>query len=737
MSINKKLFELIKNNQKEEFLKTFKENTDIDCNIRDDNNNYLIQYAIIYNMPDVINLLISKGAKLDIVDIDGRSLLFMPIKYGYNQSLRILLEKDKNNIGISLLEYSDLKGLFPIHYAILFKNLSAIKIINEYINNIDIPDKEGNTALHYSIKVKDLEIFKEILSKDPDVNQQTNQGESALHIACNFTQISVIEELLKIKTINTNIQDYENQITPLMYSIILDDIKLFNLLINLSDIEIQDINGNSSLHYAINENNSFIINKLLEKYKTLFSTNLIGKTPFHLLLDNLKYKNLDLDQTDIKSFIKKSNLNIQDYNGNSCFLILIKSNLWKKFTKELEGKKLNAYLKNHKNETVFDIVNPDDKELLFDLLTKSYLSQLKNSENIEWKSKIDNQCKNNLTFQKYQSLKSELNLNIDENKIKKYEKDICPFIIRQNIQKNKLSFPLKLKNYCIDLDYQMGSNFVTYTGVALDILFGLIYILKNYNNITSTTLTLNFKNNQILKDYYNKNEDREVEDDELLNLEIIWNNQNIFYPDNLNEIIETFLKNKSKRFLIIPIGIELSQDSHANILIYDKKLNEIERFEPNGGTFPFKFNYNPNLLDKLLKDKFDELINGVKYFSPGSYLPKIGFQLLESYDHYKTKKIGDPGGFCAAWCTWYAFMRIKYENLDRKKLCLKLIRKIKEENISFKDLIRNFASKIVSIRDDTLKEADLDINNWINGNYEKIKLDRLMILIQQLIKELI
>lgn len=737
MSINDNLFKLIKNHQKEEFINILKQNTDIDCNIRDNNNNYLIQYAIIYNMTDIINLLISRGSKLDIVDIDGRSLLFMPIKYGYNESLELLLEKDKDNIGISLLEYSDIKGLFPIHYAILFKNLTAIKLITKYMNNIDIPDKEGNTPLHYSIKVKELEIFKQILENDPDINYQTNQGESALHIACNFTQIKIIEELLKIKTIDVNIQDYENQITPLMYSIILDDNRLFNLLLGLSDLEIQDINGNNPLHYAINENNSFIINKLLEKYETLFSTNLIGKTPFHLLLENIKFNNIDINQTDINGFIAKSNLNIQDYNGNSCFLILVKSNLWKKFIDALENKKLNAYLKNHKNNTVFDLINPDDKDILLDLLTKSYINIIRKSTEIEWKNKIDNQCKSNLTFPKYESLKSELDLNIDETKIKKYEKDICPYIIRQNIEKNKVSFPLKLKNYCIDLDYQMGSNFVTFTGVTLDILFGLVYILKSYNNIATTTLTINFRNNQKLKDYYNKSEDREVEDDELLNLEIIWNNQNIFYPDNLSDIISNFLKDKQKRFLIIPIGIELSQDSHANILIYDKKTNEIERFEPNGGTFPFKFNYNPNLLDKLLKDKFSELIKNVTYFTPNSYLPKIGFQLLEAYDHYKTKKIGDPGGFCAAWCTWYAYMRIKYDNLDRKKLCLKLIRKIKEENISFKDLIRNFASKIVGIRDETLKEADLDINDWINSNYEKIKLDRLMILIQQIIKELV
>lgn len=736
MSINDNLFTLLKNHKIDEFNKLLNENQDVDCNIRDSNNNYLIQYAIIYNMPNVVSLLISKGTKLDIVDIDGRSLLFMPIKYGYNETLKVLLDKDKENIGISLLEYSDLKGLFPIHYAILFKNFTAIKLILKYLNNIDIPDKEGNTPLHYSIKVKDYDIFKEIMNKNPDLNYQTNQGESALHIACNFTQTTIIEDLLKSKEINVNIQDYDNQITPLMYSIILDDNKLFNLLIELSDVEIQDINGNNPLHYAINENNSYIINTLIDKYETLYTTNLIGKTPFHLLLENLKYNNIDITQTNIQNFILKSNLNIQDYDGNSCFIILIKNNLWKKYSEILENKKLNAFLKNHNNKTPFDLVNESDKDSFLDLLTKSYLNLIRKTDKVVWKNKIDNQCKNNLTYQKYSSLKSQLNLNIDENKIKKYDKDICPYIIRQNIEKFNISFPLKLKNYCIDLDYEKGSNFVTYTGVTLDILFGLIYILKSYNTFVSTTLTINFRNNEKLKDYYNKNEDREIEDDELLNLEIIWNNQNIFYPENLDTIISDFKSNKEKRFLIIPIGIELSQDSHANILVYDKKINEIERFEPNGGTFPFKFNYNPNLLDKLLKDKFLDYFENLKYFPPNSYLPKIGFQLLESYDHFKTKKIGDPGGFCAAWCTWYAFMRVKYESVDRKKICLKLIRKIKEENISFKDLIRNFASKIVNIRDSTLGEVDLDINNWINGNYEKIKLDKLIILIQQTIKEL-
>lgn len=731
MDINNDLFKLLKSNKLDEFSKLLNSNTNVDCNIRDDNNNYLIQYAILYNSIDIVELLINKGSKLDIIDIDGRSLLFIPIKYGYNDMLKLLLEKDKLNIGISLLEYSDNKGLFPIHYAILFKNTESFKIIINNTNNIDIPDKNGNTPLHYSIKLKNLEIFKEILKLDPDINYQTSQGEAPLHVACNFTQISIIEKLLESPQINLNIQDYDNQITPLIYSIILDDNNLFSLLVEKSNTEIQDINGNTALHYAIIENNTFIIDRLLEKQDIINYTNLVGKTPLHIALNNINASNISIESFNFEKLIEKSDLNIQDYDGNSCLIILAKVNLWKKLLGVLEKKKLNGFLRNHENETAYDMITEENKEKFLDLLTQSYLYLLR-SKDENWKNKIDNICKSNLTFQNYQKIKSEIDIDTD---IKSSDKDICFKVIKRYILMTKTSYPIKFKNYCIDLEYEKNMSIVTYTGITLDVLFGLVYLLKNYSNVISTSLTMDFKNNETLKMHYESFEKRKVADDELLNLEIIWNNQNIFYQSNFDEIISKFKKNKEVRFLIIPIGIELSHDSHANILIYDKESNQVERFEPNGATFPFKFNYNPNLLDKLLEDKLIDYFPKLEYFTPNDYQNKIGFQLLESYDHYKTKKIGDPGGFCAAWCSWYAYMRVKYSNIDRKKLCIKLVNKIKEENVPFKDLIRNFASKIVKIRDDILKEAGIDINLWINGNYNYENLYKLMLLIQQIIKE--
>ena len=63
-------------------------------------------------------------------------------------------------------------------------------------------------------------------------------------------------------------------------------------------------------------------------------------------------------------------------------------------------------------------------------------------------------------------------------------------------------------------------------------------------------------------------------------------------------------------------------------------------------------------------------------------------------------------------------MRIKYNMLESNKLIIKLIQKIKRENIPFKSIVRNFAKKIIDIRDEILIESKLDINKWLNGNYE-------------------
>jgi hypothetical protein len=177
------------------------------------------------------------------------------------------------------------------------------------------------------------------------------------------------------------------------------------------------------------------------------------------------------------------------------------------------------------------------------------------------------------------------------------------------------------------------------------------------------------------------------------------------------------MKDKDIKFIVLPIGIELNEGSHSNILIIDKSARTVERFEPNGANYPMGLNYNQNLLDTLLQNKFIE--HNLNYLKPSDYLPTIGFQILENLEESKCKKLGDPNGFCGVWCTWWAFYRIKYASMKNKDLVVNLINKIKLENKSFKNIIRGFSYNIVELRDKILKKYNVDINDWMVGNIDE------------------
>lgn len=180
--------------------------------------------------------------------------------------------------------------------------------------------------------------------------------------------------------------------------------------------------------------------------------------------------------------------------------------------------------------------------------------------------------------------------------------------------------------------------------------------------------------------------------------------------------ISKLILNQKKRFLVIPIGIENDLGYHSNILIYDKKLNLVERFEPNGKTGPTGYYFNSSKLDELLQYKLKKYINNFKYLYPKLYLPKIGLQIYENLEE-KKKQIGDPGGYCSSWSLWYADMVLKYPDINREKLIYKLIYTIKKKQISFKDNVRNFTNNIIKIRDIILEDTNININDWINNNY--------------------
>jgi ankyrin repeat protein len=127
MDLNTNLFNYILNQEWDNLKKIITNTNDIDLNIRDESNNYLIQFIIIYNKIDLIDLFIEKKCKIDIVDNDGKTLLFYAIKFNYYKMIEKLI--NINYVGVPLLELKDKNKNYQLHYAVTFGNLKILELL--------------------------------------------------------------------------------------------------------------------------------------------------------------------------------------------------------------------------------------------------------------------------------------------------------------------------------------------------------------------------------------------------------------------------------------------------------------------------------------------------------------------------------------------------------------------------------------------------------------------------------
>ena len=723
------LFTLIKEHNYE-IIKKHLEKLDpsIDLNLRDEYNEYLLTYAILYNKLDIVKLIIEKGGKIDITDNENRSILYTSIKYGYDDITRFLIETNKNHIGINILDIKDKSNKTPLHYAIQKKNLTIIEKLCEAGANPHMFDNTGYNSLHQSIFTRNIDVVRLIIKYINSIDIRTNTGESALHIAVNL-KLTKIAELLIENNINLNIQDFSHEFTAAHYIATTNQIELLQLIIqkkiNIVDLNIQDIFGNTPLHYAFIEENYNIVNLIIDNVPDINYNlwNIDGKLPLHIFLENYDDRYEDI----LEKIIAKTNLSLRDNNGNNCIYYIVNLDLWRRYRDILVKKKIDLFSKNKNNVMLLDMIKEKDRDDFLDIAIESYLFRLKSKPDM-WNQDWENICSGNYDETKSKKLKK----TITDNNTLDTE---CKKIIKKNIlelmkqvesgekQCKIVSYPMTKEKICITITEGQQLSLCTFTGNTLDVLLGLLYLLDKYKD-TCSTISTDFIENKNIYEFYKSIGVLMSSRSEFLNFEIVWINYKLYLIDDFFNKFKNCIDGGAA-FVIIPLGIELQQGSHANYLIYDVKNNQIERFEPHGSTTPPGLNYNPDLLDKILFTRFKELNENIKYLKPKDYLPKIGFQLLDIYET-KKKKIGDPGGFCALWAVWYVDMRLTYRNLSPEKLVKKLVKSIRTNNISIKNMIRNYAVHIIKSRDEILQSAGLDINNWLNDEYSNEDLDKVI-----------
>ncbi|CAH1112433.1 unnamed protein product [Psylliodes chrysocephalus] len=293
-------------------------------NLRTINNITPLHLACKYNSIEIMDLLITKGLSVKVLDGYGRSPLYYAVKRN-KDILEFLFKKGHpvdimDNFGATPLHYAvqsssntiidfllnnrdptevrDNVGRTPLHYAVQSGNKKAIDFLLSKGLSVEIKDNIGRTPLHYAVRIDNYRIIKVLLNEGHSLEIRDNFGRTPLHYAVlsnnkktnDFLNINFLIEVLLENGHPLHITDYAGR-TPLHYAAILNYNEIVKFLLNKEhSIDIIDIFGKTPLHYqnesCFNDTEDFLLEKIY--YVDIPDEN--GKTPLH-------YK-IELNQND-------------------------------------------------------------------------------------------------------------------------------------------------------------------------------------------------------------------------------------------------------------------------------------------------------------------------------------------------------------------------------------------------------------------------------------------------------
>jgi ankyrin repeat protein len=217
-----KLLELVKNKNVKELEKFIKNNKKLDLNETEEGEDHLIFYILLFNYENILDIILTRDIRLDMLDIDGKSVLFNPIKHNYLSVLKKLLSYDSKHIGISILDIKDKYGLTPLFYTIIFNKFDAFKLLLEYEANYLVVNNDNLNCLFLAIQLNKKEFFIYLLNMEKtssDINFYTYDKQTLLHYAIKEDRFDFIDYIL-LKKININAQEELAGLTALHMAII-------------------------------------------------------------------------------------------------------------------------------------------------------------------------------------------------------------------------------------------------------------------------------------------------------------------------------------------------------------------------------------------------------------------------------------------------------------------------------------------------------------------------------------
>ncbi|XP_065355557.1 E3 ubiquitin-protein ligase MIB2 [Calliphora vicina] len=239
-----------------------------------------IQVAAHQGFVDIVKLVISKGANVNVVDKEGDSALHYAAFGNQPDTMRILLQ---NNANINFLNASHCSAL---HICAHKKTPHCVRELLSFGADVNIQDSYGDTALHDAIGKENTEVV-ELLCNAPNldftmknnrgfnvlhhaalkgnlvaakrilqlsrqlINVKKDDGFAALHLAALNGHAQVVETLIKDGQAEIDIRNNRRQ-TPFLLAVSQGHSAAIEKLVKLGcDIAARDEDGDNAMHLCV------------------------------------------------------------------------------------------------------------------------------------------------------------------------------------------------------------------------------------------------------------------------------------------------------------------------------------------------------------------------------------------------------------------------------------------------------------------------------------------------------
>jgi len=140
---------------------------------------------------EIINALIKKGSKVNVIDKYGNSPLIYALRNNYSSISKQLIKAG------AFINIKNNEGLSPLDYSIKSKNYEITSFI--FDNSIDIYNSNNICFESFSQIIMDnkLNLFKKLVDDNFDINRIGNDGNTLLHYAISCGHLDMVKYLLR------------------------------------------------------------------------------------------------------------------------------------------------------------------------------------------------------------------------------------------------------------------------------------------------------------------------------------------------------------------------------------------------------------------------------------------------------------------------------------------------------------------------------------------------------------